>query len=1292
MLQPMKKIFFLILSLFYFLPNSYGDDPIVFRNLTVKDGLSSHIVYAIESDDNDMIWSISPNGIDRFDGKNFKHYRLYKLDSVAAGHLGIKSGFFKDSDNVLWVYSQYGIYYYNKDFDRFDIFTRFQKQYNNNPSFQLIKELEDEIIFFAWSSAYIWNKKNKTLEQKAIDFRINSICDYPSQGILIGTSEGLKLFSNNGFQDFQLYGNSLKNAKITSLFRHPNGSIWIGTRHKGIYMIKNNRITQLSIGGPYTIMDISRYNGKVLVATDGKGLLFFDDEGNQDLKFDKEKSHLYGFGIYDIHIDKKNRLWLSTYGMGIYYYLPNKPIVQDFKKNLLDEIGANHGNTIFKDSFGRILLGTDNGLIVDANSDKPTILKISDFKENKNETSNFVINKIVEDDDNYWVSSYGHGLFVLDKKSLNVKKHITHIEIDNKQIPISFISGLSIFQGKIWIRLVKGELIIYDTSIDKSELFPLKSLTFIKEHKATNEMYFSNTLGLYSYSDNKSKLIFKSKSNITDFITINSQYTVFGTQTSGIKLYDYKNDTLYEFQCSKRLPSNIVQLINIENNEIIVLGDNAVYKLNINPEKHQVEDINVLLDRFEAIHSANIISDNKLILGGYEAFIDLPYLFKVKDQQNSKIILDDLEVEGKTVIAGQSDILSKRIDNVEKIELPYPYQDFRINLISPNYSGEVLYYSWKLKGYDNNYSDKTTYSVIAYNNLPYGEYTLDIKCYSEFQNKEIASRSININILPPYWKTIWAYALYFIAFVVLIIAIFNYVIGIKKQRSLKKRNQLYAEIAHEIRTPLSLVIGPLQKLEDEKGLGESGKKLLQGASLNLSRLNKRVGELLDFERVKTISDSLFIQEFDLISFINKLLTDFEPLLKQRNITIAKEFNIDKLFVKLDEDKLEKIIYNLISNAIKYSNNDDKIEIELLAIDNSWSLTVNDNGMGIPKKNQKHIFNRFYRADNAIKSGIIGSGIGLILSYKYAKMMEGSLSFESSENIGTSFMLKLPIEIIDEESHIPEDVSHYGDEFNKLSDKKYDYKIAVAEDNDELREFLKEALSENFKVDVFRNGKDCYDGLISDDYDLVLSDIMMPEMNGYELCDKIKGNIETSHLPIILLTALNASMYKAEGYEHGADHYIIKPFDIRMLKFRIINLVKNRLAIKKLYQQTIITGEALGKIDTPKKSIDSIFLEKLDSLVMNNISNHEYGVQNICSDLAMSRPVLYRKLKALTDFSPKEYIQNKRLNLAKHLLETSEDSIGNVAYESGYSDPKYFSTAFKKKYGVSPSDYMKQFNK
>ncbi len=203
---------------------------------------------------------------------------------------------------------------------------------------------------------------------------------------------------------------------------------------------------------------------------------------------------------------------------------------------------------------------------------------------------------------------------------------------------------------------------------------------------------------------------------------------------------------------------------------------------------------------------------------------------------------------------------------------------------------------------------------------------------------------------------------------------------------------------------------------------------------------------------------------------------------------------------------------------------------------------------------------------------------------------------------------------------------------------------------------------------------------------------MPEMNGYELCDKIKGNIETSHLPIILLTALNASMYKAEGYEHGADHYIIKPFDIRMLKFRIINLVKNRLAIKKLYQQTIITGEALGKIDTPKKSIDSIFLEKLDSLVMNNISNHEYGVQNICSDLAMSRPVLYRKLKALTDFSPKEYIQNKRLNLAKHLLETSEDSIGNVAYESGYSDPKYFSTAFKKKYGVSPSDYMKQFNK
>ncbi|MCK5776336.1 MAG: helix-turn-helix domain-containing protein, partial [Bacteroidales bacterium] len=183
---------------------------------------------------------------------------------------------------------------------------------------------------------------------------------------------------------------------------------------------------------------------------------------------------------------------------------------------------------------------------------------------------------------------------------------------------------------------------------------------------------------------------------------------------------------------------------------------------------------------------------------------------------------------------------------------------------------------------------------------------------------------------------------------------------------------------------------------------------------------------------------------------------------------------------------------------------------------------------------------------------------------------------------------------------------------------------------------------------------------------------------------------TSHLPIILLTALNASMYKAEGYEHGADHYVIKPFDIRMLKYRMISLIENRLAIKKLYQKQISTGKVLEEVEPAKPSLDTLFLEKLEGLVLKNISDHEYGVQNICLDVGMSRPVLYRKLKALTDLSPKEYIQNKRLNLSKHLLEQGEKTISSIAYESGYSDPKYFSTAFKKKYGLSPSDYVKKF--
>jgi len=1285
-----KNTLILAIVLFCFVPISYGQKKIIFSNLTVKDGLSSHIVYAIESDKDDMTWIISSNGIDRFDGKEFKHYDLKRVDNSITTVLSINSGFFKDSKDVLWVYSKYGVYFYNDELDRFDALESFQNEFENEKPCIKINEVDNKLLFFTWGSVVTWNRKNKKTEKTNINFSTNAVCSYPSQGLLIGTRKGLKIFRNNHFEDFQLYGNRLENTNISSLYLHPNGTIWIGTRHNGMFLIKNNEIVRLNTSGPYTIMDIMRYNGKVLIATDGEGILVFNDEGEEINKSNNSISRLNGFGLYDLHKDSKGRLWVASYGMGIFYYFPNKPIVIKYKNDLLKKIDANFGHEIYIDSDKNILLGTNKGLIVNANSSNPKILDIKDFEGANYDKSNFVVNSISEDSNgNYWISSFGHGLFLLDRKSLKVKKHLTTLKIKGKTKPIKFIMNITETNGLIYLRLAKGDLYSYNYKNNTANKLPFSNVSFIKRTKNNDEIFVSTANASYLYKNGeKIKLFDFSSNNITEYVTMNDSLSLIGTRADGLKIYNYKQDSLYQTICYNNLPSSITQVIKENKEDYIVLADNKVFKIKISEETKKVTNIIEIFDRFEAISGASAIIDNKLIMGGYNGFVEIPNYNGRTAAIKTRIIFDELEVEGKHITADESDLLSERVDRAKLITLPHPFQDFKIKIVSPNYLDKTIYYSWKLVGFDDKFTEKTSYNTISYNNLPSGEYTLRVKAYSDINSSEIATKKVKIKVLPPFWLSTWAYILYSILILLLILATLKYFITARKQQNLMKRNQLFAEIAHEIRTPLTLINGPLQQLEKEQGLSDSAKRLLKGVAANLDRLNSRVSQLLDYERVQKVSDNLNITEFNLIEFIDKLLVDFQPLLEERKISLERDISLNELLVALDEDKLEKIIYNLISNAIKYSADNSKIKIELHSDETNWSLSVIDYGMGIPKKNQKRIFNRFYRADNAIKSGVVGSGIGLILSYKYAKLMEGDIVFDSVQNKRTSFTVTLPKHLENTNTIIPKDVSHYGEEFTKLSDKKYDYKIAIAEDNEELRSFLEEALSENFKVEVFENGKLCYESLVENDYDLVLSDIMMPEMNGYELCDKIKGNIETSHLPIILLTALNASMYKAEGYEHGADHYIIKPFDIRMLKFRIINLIENRQNIKRKYQEKISTGNIIEEIEEQKPSLDKIFLDKLDALVQENISDHEYGVQSICLDLGMSRPVLYRKLKAITDLSPKEFIQNKRLNLAKELLEQKEKTISSIAYESGYSDPKYFSTAFKKKYGCSPSEYIK----
>lgn len=1268
-----------------FLTFGQWDENIQFDNFNVQDGLRSHIVYNIVNDQNDFTWVITPNAIQRFNGRNYKTYYLKDSEKENITFFKNNSGLYIDKKGGLWVYCQHGLFKYNNQLDVFEDFNL--TGVSDTKAFTSINEHNGYFYFISWQMIIRWHPEKDVYKKIFIKKRISASTPYGTQGLLIASPNGLQIIKKGEVKDFQLYGQNLKGAGISCLYKSSDNAIWVGTYNKGIYLIKNNKIHHIKKNVDYKISKFSTFKNKIIAGTDGHGIMVFDLDGHE-LDGNKLKN-VYGLAINSLHVDHNQRLWIATYGKGIFLHNPHKPYLRKILTDPEPNMIADHGYSSLKDSQKRILLGTNKGLVIKDKNGKKRFLKPSHFIKNFDNNESFVINNIVEDrHQNYWVSTYGFGLFYLDGNSFEILKTIRTFTVEGKEYSAKFILQLQLYGDKIWFRLVKGFIFEMDLSNNQFYKYPLQSVSNLYYSPERGVAYAANHNGIYKIQKRIPELIISSPNlSVCEMIPMNSQSFLIGTEAKGILIFDAdkKNITPIDNNKQNQLPQRVKQILKLGINKYIAIGDNGLYTFHLS--KGVISNIQEPLKKFETHQGASVLSNNSIILGSYDGFYQFPLNFKDNFSSKAQIYFNRLNIDGKLITTRKSDYLEKTINFVSELNLKHPDRGFDLQIETPEYRGDAVFYRWKLNGFDGSFHKKTIIRKINYQNLPYGNYTLEIEMYSG-RNKDVqATRSININVVPPIWNTLWAKIIYGIIFLVILWLIYKSYSDYIQQKHLVARNTMFAEIAHELRTPLTLIQGPLQKLEHDADLDQAASRLLSMIRSNLNRLNKRITQLLDYERINQINEKLIVKEFDIIHLLNILIRDFDPLLKNKNIEVSIDTPLEVIMAQLDFDKVEKIFYNLVSNAIKYSKENDKITIRVNKEGEQIKFSITDQGLGIPKGNQKYIFKRFYRAENVLKNQKVGSGIGLVLSYKYTAMMQGKLYFESEENKFTTFYLELPLEVVGlKNENVPQEISHYGDEFVEKNVEKYDYRIAVAEDNEELRAFIKASLSDSFNVEIFENGKLCYDALLENDFDLVLSDVMMPEMNGYELCDHIKGNIATSHLPIILLTALNASMYKAEGFMHGADHYVIKPFDIRMLKYRIISLIENRKALTQFYKNQINKGESAPIIPIKEETIDSKFLKEFNQLIDKNLTDSNYNVSEICKDIGMSRPVLYRKIKALTELSPKEYIQTKRLNHAKKMLIESEESISTIAYESGYSDPKYFSTVFKKQFGESPSEF------
>lgn len=713
----------------------------------------------------------------------------------------------------------------------------------------------------------------------------------------------------------------------------------------------------------------------------------------------------------------------------------------------------------------------------------------------------------------------------------------------------------------------------------------------------------------------------------------------------------------------------------------------------------------LMTTHFNAL-SGVLRKNNKFILGSSDGAVEFDKDMKLPRGYSSKMIFSDFKLFYQTIYPGdENSPLKASINDTKVLKLKYNQNIFSLQVSSINYDyPSNILYSWRLEGFYDEWSKPGTENTIRYTNLAPGTYTLRVRAISNEDKRIILEeRSMDIVIAQPFWLTFWAVLVY-TAFLCLIAIVLLRILILRKQRKVSdEKIHFFINTAHDIRTPLTLIKAPLEELREKEELSKEGISNMNTALRNVNALLRLTTNLINFERADVYSSELYISEHELNTFMNEIFNAFQQYANIKHINFTYESNFRYMNVWFDKEKMESIFKNIISNALKYTPENGNVQVFVSESTDSWSVEVRDTGIGIPANEQKKLFKLHFRGSNAINSKVTGSGIGLMLVWKLVRLHKGKINLSSIENQGSVIKITFPKDSKRfRKAHLAtpskqrieiENVPSSSPEIYENAQKKENInhrRILIVEDNDELRNYLSQTLSEEYVVQVCSNGKEALTIIPEYKPELVISDIMMPEMRGDELCQAIKNNIETSHIPVILLTALNNEKDILSGLQIGADEYVVKPFNIGILKANVANLLANRALLRSKYANLDLNDEENDEdCINCSQDIDWKFIANVKKNVEDNIDNPALTVDVLCSLMGMSRTSFYNKLRALTDQAPGDYIRLIRLKRAVQLLKEDTHSITEIAEMTGFSDAKYFREVFKKHFNVSPSQYGKE---
>ena len=1267
----MRRFFYIIALLFFLLPSEvYGQQ---IKHLGAYDGIRSGAVRAFQKDTLGYMWIGTSQGLNRYSGYQFKNYDKFLTSGVV--------DIINKNGNLFVLSSKGELLQYQYEQDRFKSILNLK--YRN---FLCFKQINDNTIIIGLKSGLlIYDFKSKKLSKVLYPKTLfNRQIHVKQNKVYVASTKGINVYDffekNNQLVKHKTL---LKNIETLDFDFDKQNRIWAGTYQKGLFVIDNEKVNKVNLFGKRikttTIRSIvfDKYD-KALIALEGLGLFIMNENFKVVNKIKYNPNSLNSLSqksIYEIFVDNDNVYWLGLRGVGIDLIFPRDNAFKNisyvpYKSN---SIPNNYIRSIYFEESGNVWFGSEKGL-----SKLSPEGKWTNYNKNSSQLNKPVltINKYGE---HLLLGVYGNGLLQFNPKTGGTKD----LPLQENEKKSKLILTTYVDENDIWVGGIDGPVKHYQNSTLVNSYKTGNARTIVAGNK--NIMYVGSANGLFEINK-ATKSLKKIKS--PGFKNLDQIYSLFFDKqnnclwignTQGLFKYDFSTNDTTLLNKELNFESGTVFSIQKDANQNLWLGSySGLWKLNTKKaiiSKYDTRD-GLTIETF-GIGASTKSNDGRIAFGGPKGAALFNPLNLPKEKEDFKIYVSDFKVNG---VVPDSTMLKKNINFLEKVELNYNQNSLSFDFETPSlYGSKKQTFSWQLKGYDEHPIISKNSRMAIYSKIPPGTYSLEAKVTNVNGVSSLETYTIDIIIKNPFWLSYWA----FLGYTILGFVLLYLFVQVKKSRTQKKNNEnkikFFTEVAHDIRTPVTLIQLLVSQLSSEENKFQNSFDLIHR---NTQNLNEYVTQLLDFQKADRGMLKLSVSKVDLKEILHRIVAELEPLLKQKSIDIS--IAVPKTYLWFDENKMSRIFYNLISNAIKYSEEGGHIEIKASANNKTIKIDVIDYGFGVPEKEQKLIFSRFTRGTNINNKEISGSGIGLMISKKIVELHGGKIEFKSKENLGSTFsvILQKGSEYYNEKDILIKDKDTNTSEFIE-DDINSNIRILLVDDNEDLRVTIKEELEKKYTVIDASNGKEALLIAVAKNPDLIITDVMMPVMGGKELCNIIKTNFQTSHIPVIMITALSEVDDKMEGLEIGADAYVEKPFNMKILMATVNNLIKSRQRLNQIFNPN-----SDGKVKI--KSADDNFLSEVVQIIKENITNSEFSIDLISEKTGLSRSNLFRKLKGLVDMSPVDLVTRIKLNHAAELLKTNKAMrISNVAYESGFNDPRYFSTLFKKTFGKTPKEYSKE---